>query len=911
MSVRILWRWLAGVALAGLLLALGQLPAHGYIFLFKDGFTFKGKVRQAYTFLVDKKAHKAFSVPLAGSPYSIETDARYILFTPQQLNDILQEKEAPASMQILHYGRPGKTDLPMMWKYASVGPWDDHWERKVFLITQRGSFPDKQRMIILTPEYFQTVTVGHSQTCYFRTSELDLPTLRRLLQIKLDKMTIQEAIPDPMAKAGNGKGLFGLGERDEDQGTAPGTGNDKSAPTDKDKTVPSGKDKTVPSGKDKSAPSGKVQGKASPTDYADKALAALQGKEQPKATPPAKGKDKTKVEPPAPEAKYKTRPLTKTEKAFVIAKFLGQAGYTEEAVSDLEKLKKVATERKEEIDRELTALRKIQAAEFISDLETARKVGRHQETQDRIARFFKEGLNEKLAEKYVLQVFEFKSEYEKLNGRLAEAERLLKTLLPKLPETQRPFYQQATGEILKDLCIDTLGRLDTFVDQSRNYELALKQKRKPDETPAQLLAFALTGWLLGSNAAEPDVKLAVSLWEARLFILQYQKTADPADRRQLLQTFKQNNKLDLDVLARVIKNLPPPDPHAQVNTEVQQLQVALPGGGQGPTYYVQLPPEYNHLRPYPVLIVLQNVGESADTALEQWSKLAARYGFILMAPAWVGQFQTGYNYTIQEHQMVLQSLRDLKNHFQVDSDRVFLTGHAEGGLMTFDIGMSHPDLFAGILPMAAWPDNVKGYADYYVNNVQFLPIYTADGQRHGQSPEINEKRFTQWIRYHYPVLYISYKGRGREWFGGELPDMMDWMSRKKRVFPLRELGVAGNAAGQGELFRMMRITDNHFYWISAPSLIFPPVQKVPPSTLQASIYAQNEIHVQAARVPEITLWVFPGMIDFARKVTVKVNRTTYGPFTVQPNLEAMLEDYYSQGDRQRLFLARIDIKVRN
>jgi hypothetical protein len=271
-----------------------------------------------------------------------------------------------------------------------------------------------------------------------------------------------------------------------------------------------------------------------------------------------------------------------------------------------------------------------------------------------------------------------------------------------------------------------------------------------------------------------------------------------------------------------------------------------------------------------------------------------------------------YNFSIQEHHAIMASLRDLRWRFQVNSDKVFLTGFAEGGMLTYDVGMSHPDLFAGLLPMCAGPEqsNPASYSKYYWSNVQLLPIYAVDGDKHGTSPEDNDKMFKDWIRFKYPVLYVSYKGRSQEWFGGELPDMMDWMSRKVRMFPLTQLGSISGVTSKGEEFRIMRSTDNRFYWISTGQLA-PNFPGRPPSELSATIFRQNEIHVNAKGVRQVSLWVYPGMIDFAQKVKVVVNRNIeIGPFNLQPNPAVMLEDLYMYGDRQRIFLARIDIGLK-
>jgi hypothetical protein len=59
-----------------------------------------------------------------------------------------------------------------------------------------------------------------------------------------------------------------------------------------------------------------------------------------------------------------------------------------------------------------------------------------------------------------------------------------------------------------------------------------------------------------------------------------------------------------------------------------------------------------------------------------WSDAAAEIGYILAAPAWQpgGLNGNAYTYSERDHAGVLNTRRDLKRHFNVDEDRVFLFG---------------------------------------------------------------------------------------------------------------------------------------------------------------------------------------------------------------------------------------------
>ena len=103
----------------------------------------------------------------------------------------------------------------------------------------------------------------------------------------------------------------------------------------------------------------------------------------------------------------------------------------------------------------------------------------------------------------------------------------------------------------------------------------------------------------------------------------------------------------------------------------------------------------------PVLVVLHPSGEKPRDMMDRWAEAAREHGYILAAPEWTPLQGGAYGYSADDHNVVLRTLRDLKLRFQIDSDRVFLHGYRQGGNMAYDVGLSHPDLFAGVLPMAA------------------------------------------------------------------------------------------------------------------------------------------------------------------------------------------------------------------
>src|SRR5262249_12650620 len=149
----------------------------------------------------------------------------------------------------------------------------------------------------------------------------------------------------------------------------------------------------------------------------------------------------------------------------------------------------------------------------------------------------------------------------------------------------------------------------------------------------------------------------------------------------------------LNEMAHLVQQLPPPEAE-KITDPTRPMELKVGNKRRGTTYHVKLPPEYRHSRAYPVLIVLHEADAKATRMLDRWAEAAGENGFIVAAPEWEQAHNAAYNYTEEEHAAVLTVLCDLRRRFQVDSDRVFLSGLGQGGSMAYDVGMAHPDLFA-------------------------------------------------------------------------------------------------------------------------------------------------------------------------------------------------------------------------
>jgi pimeloyl-ACP methyl ester carboxylesterase len=369
-------------------------------------------------------------------------------------------------------------------------------------------------------------------------------------------------------------------------------------------------------------------------------------------------------------------------------------------------------------------------------------------------------------------------------------------------------------------------------------------------------------------------------------------------------------------MSQVIKMLPPVAPLALGGGSPLQLHAPTHTTRKNIEYWLQLPPEYAHSQPYPLVIALADSKEKPRAMLDRLGPQAAQNGYILAVPDWPMPMEDQYGYSPAEHAAVLDTLRDLRRRLRVDSDRAFLVGYGQGGNVAFDVGLSHPDQFAGVAPLCG---DIGRYVRRCYNNAQYLPLYAVDGDWDGDNLKHLKLVLDKWSTRGYPTLFVDYKGRGHEWFEGEVPYLFDWMNHRsgqhKRATGFPELGVNGQGGPLGQEFQTMRATDNRFYWISTNSIaernLNPPGSRWKPAALPATIQGRvaegNQIIVYVRGLNEVTIRLGRDMIDFNKPLTVRINGKIHmANRKAVPSTATMLEELYADGDRERLVWAKLE-----
>lgn len=115
-----------------------------------------------------------------------------------------------------------------------------------------------------------------------------------------------------------------------------------------------------------------------------------------------------------------------------------------------------------------------------------------------------------------------------------------------------------------------------------------------------------------------------------------------------------------------------------------------------------LPERADDEGPRPLIIALHGFGDTAANYPLAWGPAAEHFGAILVVPNGPRSVGRGRGWgSVDEADAVVEAtLAYARETFDVDWDRVVLTGFSQGGFMAMALGTRHPHRFVGVIPMA-------------------------------------------------------------------------------------------------------------------------------------------------------------------------------------------------------------------
>ncbi|QDT63713.1 carboxylesterase family protein [Calycomorphotria hydatis] len=590
---------------------------------------------------------------------------------------------------------------------------------------------------------------------------------------------------------------------------------------------------------------------------------------------------------------------------LAVVRFFLQAGLHREAIEELQLVATDFPELAATIGELQVEVRRFQTLKVLAELRRRQRSGQHEFVYNAVRTFPRQGLGGDLIRELRL----LQNDYEDRRELADRALFLLGELEAQLEESSdRTAVSNVRSVIRDELDFEAIDRLRPFLDFSRDGALSARE----------MLALAISGWALGPANAVTEFDKALQIWQARLLVDEFLRTDDPLVETDLLDRMGKLEGIGPETVRSLIPWVQPwrETPDTQIN-EVFELQTkeptVIPGSsGQDPAtptrYTVLLPPEYSPNRAYPVIVALRPADIPLENAIDWWGAVrstdaartlsgqAPRLGYIVIAPDYSTEGQTEYDYSVRAHAAVLHVLRDARKRFHIDSDRVVLAGHGMGADAAFDIGMSHPDVFAGVVPISGLAQRTTLW---YWSNAKDLPFYIVNGEFDRDSLGINSMTVYRMMKYGYDVRYTDYKGRGFESYFEEIHDIFDWIDLQRRTKYPKEIEVDS-----------LRPSEQRFYWVEVSDLPFAPLppdgRGAKPRAIEARITPGNTIYLKSAAARH-TLWLAPEFVNFDERLRVRMAARNQFYDFVEPNYRDLLTDFKTRGDRQKTYLCKLVI----
>jgi acetyl esterase/lipase len=258
-------------------------------------------------------------------------------------------------------------------------------------------------------------------------------------------------------------------------------------------------------------------------------------------------------------------------------------------------------------------------------------------------------------------------------------------------------------------------------ERSLPFERNLELERTLEADPAHAAALQALGKEAFDRLAKGNPAFQPALRE---LLQQYPKVEDPAERKKLWERARSEHGYarPFHYLERVWRSTRAPRGY------VEDRPITLESEKHPGVYTLFVPPQYDPVRPWPLLIGLHGGGVggkegdavvgSGKQAMSFYRTHAERLGYLVACPTAIRA-----PWAAQPNESFIQDLvTEMELVYHVDRNRIYLTGHSMGGFGTWHHGPRNAERFAAISPMAG-----GGPGGYHRLKETLTPIFVFHG----------------------------------------------------------------------------------------------------------------------------------------------------------------------------------------
>jgi len=351
-----------------------------------------------------------------------------------------------------------------------------------------------------------------------------------------------------------------------------------------------------------------------------------------------------------------------------------------------------------------------------------------------------------------------------------------------------------------------------------------------------------------------------------------------------------------------------------------QTDLQVKHNGKNYPYALFLPEPSGSDKKIPLLVVLHGLGGSGANTIPAWVERSGK-SFAVLCPT----YPMGAWWTRSAEEMVLSLIDQVRGKYNIDSDRIFLSGLSNGAIGAYMIGMFYPDRFAGLIPIAG---SITPRYMHFLVNLRNTPIYMIQGAHDPIFPIQLSRRIQKILSdMKYPVVYREHGEKGKAHGGhflpeSEVPAMMEWMRKQKRRLNPDTVRMTreGNHLGAIHWARLVQGENLALLELPGPEDPNPAKKDGKIATLFATRKGNNVFEVMGQHVLEYDLYFNTETIDFDKPVTVTTQKiqlqdnklvpgekkTSYKK-KVEKDLAVLMYGYKNFRDPNRLYDARVSI----
>ena len=266
-------------------------------------------------------------------------------------------------------------------------------------------------------------------------------------------------------------------------------------------------------------------------------------------------------------------------------------------------------------------------------------------------------------------------------------------------------------------------------------------------------------------------------------------------------------------------------------------------------------------------------------------------------------------------------LEDVKQEYNVDENRVVLSGVSDGGTGAFYIAMRDTTPYAAFLPLNGYVlvlrnPRLESRASLFLNNLRNKPFYIVNGGKDPLYPmEAVEPSVAYMRELGVSILYRPQPDAGHDtsWWPSVRDDCERFVAARPRVpLPDRLTWEVSDTRALNRAHWL--VIDALGATASDAKLDEPNVtggQRVFPNAKSGRVdlvRKGNTVHASTRGVKEFTLLLSPDQFDFTQNIVVRVNQRVAFDGRVDKSVETLRKWASRDNDRTMLFAAELRIR---